>query len=125
MGQVRRRRAEYRRTSWRRGVGLGKGVKSQASRWPPVLATGLGIPALIGGWLIDRRNRLRGELIAAVAMLPRTVVSESWRRDHSSDEEFDQKVKTGSQQLLSVLKEGAEQKYQNGLNRPHLRPACG
>lgn len=107
------------------GVALSTGALLGAAEWAlakvlnrrlldglPALATGLGIPALIGGWLIDRHNRLRGALIAAVAMLPRILVSENWRRDHSSDEEFDQMVKTGSQQLLSVLKEEAEQKYQ-------------
>lgn len=107
------------------GVALSTGALLGAAEWAlakvlnrrlldglPALATGLGIPALIGGWLIGRRNRWRGALIGAAAMLPRILVSESWRRDHSSDEEFDQEMKTVSQQLLSLLKAEAEQKRQ-------------
>ena len=107
------------------GVALSTGALLGAAEWAlakvlnrrlldalPALATGLGIPALIGGWLIDRRNRRRSALIAAVAMLPRNMVSENWCRDHSRDEEFDKEMKTASQQLLSMLKAEAEQKRQ-------------
>jgi len=76
----------------------------------PAIATGVGVPALIGAWLIDRKNRWRGALNAVGATLPRILVSESWRRDFSTDEEFDQQAKTAREQLFSVLKEDAARK---------------
>ena len=59
------------------------------------------------GWLIDKRNRLRGAMIAAVATLPRIVVSESWVRDKSSDEEFDKEMNTARDRLYAVLNDAS------------------
>ena len=73
----------------------------------PAVLTGIGIPALVGGWLIDRRNSLRGAKIAAVASLPRIVVSESWIRDRSSDEEFDHEMNTARDRLYEVLNDAS------------------
>ena len=73
----------------------------------PAVLTGIGIPALVGGWLIDKRHRLRGAMIAAVATLPRIVVSESWVRDKSSDEEFDQEMKIARDRLYAVLNDAS------------------
>ena len=73
----------------------------------PAVLTGIGIPALVGGWLIDKRNRLRGAMIAAVATLPRIVVSESWVRDKSSDEEFDKEMNTARDRLYAVLNDAS------------------
>ena len=75
--------------------------------------TGIGIPALVGSWLIDRCNRLRGAMIAAVATLPRIVVSESWVRDKSSDEEFDQEMKIARDRLYAVLNDDSSRKRVN------------
>src|SRR5699024_5023626 len=44
-----------------------------------------------------------GALLAAVASLPRIVVSESWIRDRSSDEEFDHEMNTARDRLYEVL----------------------
>lgn len=57
----------------------------------PAIATGVGIPALVGGVIIDRKNRWRGAAISVLATLPRIILSGSWRRDLSTDEEYDQK----------------------------------
>ena len=73
----------------------------------PAVLTGIGIPALVGGWLIDKRNRLRGAMIAAGAALPRIVVSESWARDKSSDEEFDREMNTARDRLYAVLNDAS------------------
>lgn len=73
----------------------------------PAVLTGISIPALVGGWLIDKRHRLRGAMIAAVVTLPRIVVSESWVRDKSSDEEFDQEMKIARDRLYAVLNDGS------------------
>ena len=73
----------------------------------PAVLTGIGIPALVGGWLIDKRNRLRGAMIAAVATLPRIVVSESWVRDKSSDEEFDKEMNSARDRLYAVLNDAS------------------
>lgn len=73
----------------------------------PAVLTGIGIPALVGGWLIDKHHRLRGATIAAVATLPRIVVSESWVRDKSSDEEFDQEMNTARDRLYAVLNDAS------------------
>ena len=69
--------------------------------------TGIGIPALVGGWLIDSHNRLRGAMIAAVATLPRIIVSESWVRDKSSDEEFDKEMNSARDRLYAVLNDAS------------------
>ena len=79
----------------------------------PAVLTGIGIPALVGSWLIDRCNRLRGAMIAAVATLPRIVVSESWVRDKSSDEEFDQEMKIARDRLYAVLNDDSSRKRVN------------
>ena len=76
----------------------------------PALATGVGIPALVGGLLSDRKNRWRGAAISVLATLPRILLGGSWRRDLSTDEEYDQKMAEASEQLSQVLKEEAERK---------------
>ena len=60
-----------------------------------------------GGWLIDSRKCLRGAKITALASLPRIVVSESWVRDKSSDEEFDQEMKIARDRLYVVLNDAS------------------
>ena len=87
---------------------MGQTIKSQASRWHPRRTdrnqhSGTGR----GGWLIDKRHRLRGAMIAAVATLPRIVVSESWVRDKSSDEEFDQEMNIARDRLYAVLNDAS------------------
>lgn len=82
----------------------------------PAIATGVGIPALVGGVLIDRKNRWRGAAISVLATLPRILLSESWRRDLSTDEEYDQKMAKASEQLSQVLKEEAERKQRRIAN---------
>ena len=46
-------------------------------------------------------------MIAAVATLPRIVVSESWVRDKSSDEEFDQEMNIARDRLYAVLNDAS------------------
>ena len=82
----------------------------------PAIATGVGIPALVGGVLIDRKNRWRGAAISVLATLPRIRLSGSWRRDLSTDEEYDQKMAKASGQLSQVLKEEAERKQRRIAN---------
>ena len=57
--------------------------------------------------MIDKRHRLRGAMIAAVATLPRIVVSESWVRDKSSDEEFDKEMNAARDRLYAVLNDAS------------------
>ena len=87
--------------------GLAKLLNRRLLDGIPAVLTGIGIPALVGGWLIDKRNRLRGAMIAAVAALPRIVVSESWARDKSSDEEFDREMNTARDRLYAVLNDAS------------------
>lgn len=77
----------------------------------PAVVTGVGIPALMGGLLIERKNRWRGAVIALLATLPRILVSESLRRDLSSDVEFEQQANTAREQLFSVLNENSGHKF--------------
>ena len=87
--------------------GLAKLLNRRLIDGIPAVLTGIGIPALVGGWLIDKRHRLRGAMIAAVATLPCIVVSESWVRDKSSDEEFDQEMNIARDRLYAVLNDAS------------------
>ena len=87
--------------------GLAKLLNRRLLDGIPAVLTGISIPALVGGWLIDKRHRLRGAMIAAVATLPCIVVSESWVRDKSSDEEFDQEMKIARDRLCAVLNDAS------------------
>ena len=87
--------------------GLAKLLNRRLLDGIPAVLTGISIPALVGGWLIDKRHRLRGAMIAAVATLPRIVVSESWVRDKSSDEEFDQEMNIARDRLYAVLNDAS------------------
>ncbi|MFH0412691.1 hypothetical protein ACG98H_11465 [Corynebacterium sp. L4756] len=87
--------------------GLAKLLNRRLLDGIPAVLTGISIPALVGGWLIDKRHRLRGAMIAAVVTLPRIVVSESWVRDKSSDEEFDQEMNIARDRLYAVLNDAS------------------
>lgn len=65
----------------------------------------------MGGLLIERKNRWRGAVIALLATLPRILVSESLRRDLSTDVEFEQQANTAREQLFSVLNENSGHKF--------------
>ena len=87
--------------------GLAKLLNRRLLDGIPAVLTGISIPALVGGWLIDKRNRLRGAMIAAVATVPRIVVSERWVRDKSSDEGFGQEMNSARDRLYAVLNDAS------------------